>query len=601
MPRAPHWLMPTPWPYPPPVKVNADWAPRCRRRGWRRRGREQHRSGRPPTVGQRGAERSRAYLRTRVGDGLEFIGQGVDPVTSGGRIECGWRPTTSATVPRRGGSRPTDRWPAPWPRWVPTSWRCRRSTAVSCGPGSPTRRPSPAARAAWSPTSRRPGRSVRAVAYGNALLVRGRTGRTRVVRLPGAGRGHASRCSRRSWCATSRSRRCRPTSRTVGPALVTTAPGQLDGTARRAVGLAGAVVRDGRPEPACRRRVPRVRRRRADGGPSGADLPRRRPAHRHRLDRDRAASAPGHAEVPDLRTSDHRPIVATFAAPSWRFPSQRRPQLPIRAPIPMTVILRPITVRAPVRGAVPAGLRRAGGRAARRSGRRRPVDGRLAVVTGATGLLGAAIAAELSRRGAMVCLMGRDLDELRATVDRLGPGARTAILQCDLALSEDVVSAVDFVERLDRPVDLVVHAAGLAAPARIADGPVEQLDEHYLLNVRGPYLLSQRLLPLLRDGSAQCVFVAAADRPGEQAGDAHHVITTAAGRALAAELRVEAARRAHPCRDGGGRRRAGCRTRRGRCRPLRRLARDQRRRVPVEPRPGCHRGEGPRGGTSRAQ
>lgn len=169
---------------------------------------------------------------------------------------------------------------------------------------------------------------------------------------------------------------------------------------------------------------------------------------------------------------------------------------------------------------------------------------RLAVVTGATGLLGAAIAAELSRRGAMVCLMGRDLDELRATVDRLGPGARTAILQCDLALSEDVVSAVDFVERLDRPVDLVVHAAGLAAPARIADGPVEQLDEHYLLNVRGPYLLSQRLLPLLRDGSAQCVFVAAADRPGEQAGDAHHVITTAAGRALAAELRVEAARRA---------------------------------------------------------
>ena len=169
--------------------------------------------------------------------------------------------------------------------------------------------------------------------------------------------------------------------------------------------------------------------------------------------------------------------------------------------------------------------------------------GRLAVVTGATGLLGAALVAELSARGAMVCLVGRDLPGLEATADALGAGARAALLQCDLALGEDVVSAVDFVERLDRPVDLVVHAAGMSAPARIADSPVEGLDEHYLLNVRGPYLLTQRVLPLLRDGSSQCVFFAAADPPGRRSGDAHHVITQAAGRALTAELRLEAAPR----------------------------------------------------------
>jgi NAD(P)-dependent dehydrogenase (short-subunit alcohol dehydrogenase family) len=168
---------------------------------------------------------------------------------------------------------------------------------------------------------------------------------------------------------------------------------------------------------------------------------------------------------------------------------------------------------------------------------------RLAVVTGATGLLGAAIATELAARGAEVCLIGRDMAALLETERGLGAAARTAVLQCDLAVSEDVVAAVDFVERLDRPVDLLVHAAGLQAPARIADGPVEALDEHYLLNVRGPYLLSQRLLPLLRDGSAQCVFFAAAEVAGSRAGDAHHAITQAAGRALAAELRVEAAPR----------------------------------------------------------
>jgi NAD(P)-dependent dehydrogenase (short-subunit alcohol dehydrogenase family) len=167
------------------------------------------------------------------------------------------------------------------------------------------------------------------------------------------------------------------------------------------------------------------------------------------------------------------------------------------------------------------------------------LDGRFAVVTGASGLLGGAIARQLCERGADVALLGRDLSALDETVRRCGPGAHTAVLQCDLAVSEDVVAAVEFVRRIDRPVDLVVHAAGLRAPARIADGPVEGLDEHYLLNVRGPYLLSQQLLPLVRDGRGRFAFVAGMPRPGARGGDAHHAITQAAGRALAAELRVE--------------------------------------------------------------
>jgi NAD(P)-dependent dehydrogenase (short-subunit alcohol dehydrogenase family) len=168
------------------------------------------------------------------------------------------------------------------------------------------------------------------------------------------------------------------------------------------------------------------------------------------------------------------------------------------------------------------------------------LHGRLAVVTGASGVLGGAIARRLCERGADVALIGRDLPALDETVRRCGPGAHTAVLQCDLAVSEDVVAAVEFVRRIDRPVDLVVHAAGLRSPARIADGPVEGLDEHYLLNVRGPYLLSQQLLPLIRDGRGRFAFVAGTPRPGDRGGDAHHAITQAAGRALAAELRVEA-------------------------------------------------------------
>jgi NAD(P)-dependent dehydrogenase (short-subunit alcohol dehydrogenase family) len=178
----------------------------------------------------------------------------------------------------------------------------------------------------------------------------------------------------------------------------------------------------------------------------------------------------------------------------------------------------------------------------------RSVEGRLAVVTGASGMLGAAFVAELAERGAHVCLVGRDLDSLRDTVAALDPGARTAMLRCDLASAEDVGSACDFIERIGSPVDLVVHAAGLYAPTSIARGSIDDLDEHYLLDVRGPYLLTQRLLPSLADGSGRIVFFAAGERPstGGPGGDTpaspdvHRSISQAGVRAFASELRVEA-------------------------------------------------------------
>lgn len=168
----------------------------------------------------------------------------------------------------------------------------------------------------------------------------------------------------------------------------------------------------------------------------------------------------------------------------------------------------------------------------------RDLEGRLAVVTGATGLLGAAVATELVRRGAVVGLLARDLVALDDLVAELGPDATALVLRADLADAADIASAVEFVQRLDRPVDVVVHAAGLQSASRIADGLVESLDEHYLLNVRGPYLLTQQLLPLLAP-AARVVFFAT-EQPGDRPGDAHHGITAAAGRALADELRTEA-------------------------------------------------------------
>lgn len=170
------------------------------------------------------------------------------------------------------------------------------------------------------------------------------------------------------------------------------------------------------------------------------------------------------------------------------------------------------------------------------------LEGRLVVVTGAAGLLGGAFVADLVGRGARVCLIGRDLDALRATIAPLGADAPTALLRCDLASAEDVDSACDFIDRIGQPVDLLVHAAGIQAPTTIAAGSLDDLDEHYLLEVRGPYLLTQRLLPSLTQSKGRVVFLTGpvAGASGERL-DAHRAISQAGARAFADELRREAA------------------------------------------------------------
>lgn len=174
----------------------------------------------------------------------------------------------------------------------------------------------------------------------------------------------------------------------------------------------------------------------------------------------------------------------------------------------------------------------------------RPLQGHLAVITGGAGLLGSAMAAELGSRGADVCLMGHDANELRRVLATLGDDVRSLMLRCDLATESEVFAAVDFVERIDRPVDLLVHAAGLQAPATIATGSVEALDEHYLMNVRGPYLLTQQLLGQLASAQGQVVFFSASESAAVEPapGDAHHTISQAGLQAFATELRAEAAR-----------------------------------------------------------
>jgi len=135
----------------------------------------------------------------------------------------------------------------------------------------------------------------------------------------------------------------------------------------------------------------------------------------------------------------------------------------------------------------------------------RELDGRVAIVTGASDGLGRELAIRLARAGAELVLPVRDQAKgavAAAAVRQAVPGARLRLEVLDLA---DLASVVAFTDRLlgeGRPINLLVNNAGvMLPPARqeTADG----FELQFGTNAVGHAALTLRLLPLLRAGRAR--------------------------------------------------------------------------------------------------
>jgi NAD(P)-dependent dehydrogenase (short-subunit alcohol dehydrogenase family) len=127
--------------------------------------------------------------------------------------------------------------------------------------------------------------------------------------------------------------------------------------------------------------------------------------------------------------------------------------------------------------------------------------GRGIVVTGATSGLGLATARALARLGARVCLVGRDparLDQARRALQAIASG-EVIIERADFQdLGEVEALAERLAERLKR-IDVLVHnAAVMMARHTLTPGGIEAT---VAVNLVSPYLLTERLLPVLADST----------------------------------------------------------------------------------------------------
>jgi NAD(P)-dependent dehydrogenase (short-subunit alcohol dehydrogenase family) len=123
----------------------------------------------------------------------------------------------------------------------------------------------------------------------------------------------------------------------------------------------------------------------------------------------------------------------------------------------------------------------------------------IALITGATRGLGHALAFDFARDGYTVYGTGRT----QSALDKLGIEARNAKadirpLRADAATEEGANTVMRQLDSDAARPDVVIHNAGLLGDrVELAEYPLEKWDAVMATNVRGPFLLTQRVLPKL--------------------------------------------------------------------------------------------------------
>lgn len=125
------------------------------------------------------------------------------------------------------------------------------------------------------------------------------------------------------------------------------------------------------------------------------------------------------------------------------------------------------------------------------------------VLTGAGSGIGAALAARLAARGDRLILLGRDEARTAELVER-HPGSIG--VSADLQHPETLAAAVA-AAGLPARLDSVIHAAGIVDLGTVGDLPLSAWTAQLTVNLAAPAELTRLLLPALRAGRGQVLFV----------------------------------------------------------------------------------------------
>jgi len=129
---------------------------------------------------------------------------------------------------------------------------------------------------------------------------------------------------------------------------------------------------------------------------------------------------------------------------------------------------------------------------------------RVAIVTGASGGIGRAVAVRLAEAGMAVAVhYAGDRDRAQETADQVeAAGGRATVVAADVADETEVAAMFDRGEAELGGIDVVVNTAGIMLLSPLKDLDLADFDRMHRTNVRGTFVVSQQAARRVRSGGA---------------------------------------------------------------------------------------------------
>jgi 3-oxoacyl-[acyl-carrier protein] reductase len=130
------------------------------------------------------------------------------------------------------------------------------------------------------------------------------------------------------------------------------------------------------------------------------------------------------------------------------------------------------------------------------------LEGKTALVTGASRGIGAAIAKRLAADGAKVAITyARGADSAASVVKSIeSAGGKAIAIQADATDPRAVRAAIDKAVSSLGKLDILVNNAGTAIPKKFEETTLEEIDQVINLNIRGVFLTTQAALKQMNNG-----------------------------------------------------------------------------------------------------